>query len=185
MNKEFQVDAFVFTTKEDADRALKEKKQIEYIKNHLDMSSVENVKGLYEKANRERLFRTPIGLAFMQELYNALLKYGVNPDDLLPVFVQATFEQRLRPRTTPEKMKEEFKEKQSKLIHNYRISFVLNIVLIIAVIFMFAITIKSDNPNILNYESALQDKYSSWEQDLSQREAALKEKELQITRSQE
>ncbi len=38
MNKEFQVDAFVFVTKEDAERAAKEKKQVAYIKSHMDMS---------------------------------------------------------------------------------------------------------------------------------------------------
>lgn len=184
MNKELQVDAFVFTSKEDADRATKEKKQVDYIRTHMDTSSIENVKNLYEKANKERLFRTPIGLAFMQELYDILVKGGVNEEELLPVFVQANFEQRLRPQTVSEKQNDLFKQKQEKLRNNFRTSLIINIILVLAVIAMFIITIKSDNPNILNYETALQDRYATWEQDLNERENALREKELEMTRAQ-
>ena len=182
MNKEFQVDAFVFVTKEDAERAAKEKKQVAYIKSHMDMSSFDKVKALYEKSNKERLFRTPIGLAFMQDLYNALIKGGANPDELLPVFVQANFDQRLRPQTVSEKQNEMFKQKQEKLRTNHKISLIMN-VLLVAVIVMFVITIKSDNPNILNYETAIQNRYSAWEQELNDREKAIKEKELELIRN--
>ena len=48
---------------------------------------------------------------------------------------------------------------------------------------MFVITIKSDNPNILNYETALQNRYSAWEQELNDREKAIKEKELELIRN--
>ncbi len=183
MNKEFQVDAFVFVTKEDAERAAKEKKQVAYIKSHMDMSSFDKVKALYEKSNKERLFRTPIGLAFMQDLYNALIKGGANPDELLPVFVQANFDQRLRPQTVSEKQNEMFKQKQEKLLTNHKISLIMNVVLLVAVIVMFVITIKSDNPNILNYETAIQNRYSAWEQELNDREKAIKEKELELIRN--
>lgn len=184
MNKELQVDAFVFTTKEDTDRATKEKKQVDYLRSHVNMSSLENVKNLYEKANKERLFRTPIGLAFMQELYDILIKGGVSEEEILPVFVQASFEQRLRPQTFSEKQNDLFKQKQEKLRNNFRTSLIVNIILVLAVIAMFIITIKSDNPNILNYETALQDRYAAWEQDLNERENALREKELEMTRAQ-
>ena len=182
MNKELKVDAFVFTTKEDADRAAKEKKQVAYLKTHMDLSSVEKVKAIYEKSNKERLFRTPIGLAYMQELYNALIRAGVSSEELLPVFVQANFEQRLRPQSVSEKQNDAFKQKQEKLRSNFRISVVLNLILLIAVAAMFVITLKSDNPNILNYESALQNRYSAWEQELNEREQALREKELEQIR---
>lgn len=42
---------------------------------------------------------------------------------------------------------------------------------------MFAIAMKSDSPNILNYETAVVNKYALWEQELSEREQAVREKE--------
>ena len=45
---------------------------------------------------------------------------------------------------------------------------------------MFMITLRSDNPNVLNYERALTDKYASWEQELTERERAVREKELEL-----
>ena len=52
----------------------------------------------------------------------------------------------------------------------------------IAIIAMFTITLESDNPNVLNYERALTDRYASWEQELTEREQAVRqrERELQI-----
>ena len=56
----------------------------------------------------------------------------------------------------------------------------MNIALIAAVIAMFVITLKSDQPNILNYETALINRYSEWEEELSVRENALREKEREL-----
>ena len=56
----------------------------------------------------------------------------------------------------------------------------LNIVLILVIIAMFIIMLKSDNPNVLNYEYAVQDRYASWEQELTERENAIREKEREL-----
>jgi hypothetical protein len=45
------------------------------------------------------------------------------------------------------------------------------------IIAMFAIAMSSDSPTVLNYENELTDKYSAWEEELTEREAAVKEKE--------
>lgn len=44
---------------------------------------------------------------------------------------------------------------------------------------MFAIALSSSNPNIINYERVLQDKYAGWAQELSSREEALRMQENQ------
>ena len=56
------------------------------------------------------------------------------------------------------------------------LSVIMNIVMIVAIIAMFVITLNSDQPNILNYERNLQNKYASWEQELTQREQTVREK---------
>jgi hypothetical protein len=45
---------------------------------------------------------------------------------------------------------------------------------------MFYISFTSSNPNVLNYERAVQNKYSQWEQELSDREAVIRDKEKEL-----
>jgi len=60
-----------------------------------------------------------------------------------------------------------------------RLLLVLCITLLLCVIGMFYINSTINSPTILNYEEELLNKYSTWEQELSEREAAVKEKELE------
>ena len=50
----------------------------------------------------------------------------------------------------------------------------------ILVIALFAVAFTGKHPNILNYENVILDKYSSWEQELTERENAIREKELSL-----
>lgn len=45
---------------------------------------------------------------------------------------------------------------------------------------MIVITLTDDNPNIINYENKLVDKYEAWEHDLEEREQAVKEQEKKL-----
>ena len=60
------------------------------------------------------------------------------------------------------------------------ISVILNVLLVLAIIAMFTITLKSDNPNVLNYEKAITNKYAAWEQELTEREQRIREKEKEL-----
>ena len=48
------------------------------------------------------------------------------------------------------------------------------------IVAMFAITFTSKNPNILNYRQAITNEYSTWEQELTEREKVIREKERQL-----
>ena len=52
--------------------------------------------------------------------------------------------------------------------------------LALAIVAMFVISFVSDQPNILNYERAITDKYASWEQELNQREQTIRDKEREL-----
>ena len=54
------------------------------------------------------------------------------------------------------------------------------ILLAVLVAGMFLITLKSDNPNILNYKQVLTNQYASWEQNLTERENRIREKEQEL-----
>ena len=45
---------------------------------------------------------------------------------------------------------------------------------------MFAITATSGTATVLNYEQKLIDRYEGWEQELNEREAAVKEREEEL-----
>ena len=66
----------------------------------------------------------------------------------------------------------------------YKISIIINLVLIIAVIAMFVITLKADNPNMINYRTAIVNQYSEWQQELEQREEAVRAKERELNMSE-
>lgn len=57
---------------------------------------------------------------------------------------------------------------------------IVNILLVILVVAMFCITLNSNNPNILNYKRKILNEYASWEQDLTERENAIREKESML-----
>jgi biopolymer transport protein ExbB/TolQ len=55
----------------------------------------------------------------------------------------------------------------------------ISIALAVCVIGMFAIQMTTGSVNILNYENEIINKYEKWEQELSEREAAVRELELE------
>lgn len=61
-----------------------------------------------------------------------------------------------------------------------RLSIFFNILLVIMVAAMFMIAVNSDNPNILNYETTIINKYASWDQELTERENKIREKEAEL-----
>ena len=71
------------------------------------------------------------------------------------------------------------KKKEEK---SNRIMWIVNMVLVVLVVSMFYISTTSSNPNILNYERAIQNRYATWEEELESREQVVrvKEKELLI-----
>ncbi len=56
----------------------------------------------------------------------------------------------------------------------------MNIILIILIIAMFVIAANSSAPNIVNYERVLTDKYSSWKEELMQKEEELRQREREL-----
>ena len=68
-------------------------------------------------------------------------------------------------------------QKKSSAEQKYKVSFLLNIILVISVVGMFLISATSSHPTILNYEEEIVNRYAAWEQELSEREAALREAE--------
>ncbi len=61
-----------------------------------------------------------------------------------------------------------------------RILAALVLILLAGVIAMFVIAYTSDSPTILNYKTALENQYASWDEELRAREQAVREKEREL-----
>ena len=130
-------------------------------------------------------FFTPIGLEYLRQLQAYLYKRTEIEDTRIPdipVLVSYTDihnqydnkkdlerDQRLHRRRRVKTFKQE-----------YKTSLLVNLFLILMIIAMFIIVLKSDTPNMINYENAITNRYASWEQELTERESKVREKEAEL-----
>lgn len=178
--EEWKVGGYQFGSKEDAELARQEEKKIAYLEAKMKYDRPEAVLGIYNKLVEQRVFRTPVGFAYLQKLNTFISQNGMEEKALsIPLFqvYNRNLQDEIKPRLAERRVQP---TQYSLLKGKLRMSVWLNILLIILVIAMFIITLKSDNPNILNYEHALQNKYASWEQELTNREKVIREKEREL-----
>ena len=175
----FIVKGYCFGTAEDAEMARQEEKKIEYLEKHMDYEKPENMLLVYQKAIDNRIFQTPVGWEYLRLLQKKLYECEEFRDQIPPVSMYTVFAHRVgdeikvpAPRI-PQKKKDTLKNK-------FVISVLINIMLAAAVGAMFIIAMTSDNPNVLNYEKTLVNKYASWEQELSERENEIREREREL-----
>lgn len=173
------VAGYAFANEEDARLAREELKKVHFFDTKMDYSNTENVLMLFQKILEERVFRTQIGMDYLHRLQNLLVECGVESERIPVIPINAVYRPQMNKQNRPQTPKRvEMHEKQRE--HTLLLSsLVVNAAMVILVILLFAITLKSDNPNILNYEKALVNKYASWEQDLSERENKVREAERQ------
>lgn len=173
------VAGYAFANEEDARLAREELKKVHFFDTKMDYSNTENVLMLFKKILEERVFRTQIGMDYLHRLQSLLVERGVESERIPVIPINAVYRPQMnkqnRPQT-PKRVEMHEKQREHTLL---RSSLIVNAAMVILVILLFAITLKSDNPNILNYEKALVNKYASWEQDLSERENKVREAERQ------
>lgn len=174
-----EAEGYLFLNEEDAELARAERRNIEYLEKHMNYNSPDTVLRVYKKALVERVFKTPVGFEYLKRMQLYLKKCGtIDEEDIPPIVLQNGFQPRMRRSYAPARQR--VKSADEKKAQWPVTSVIFNIVLVIAVVAMFAITMKSDNPNILNYENALVNKYASWEQDLTEREREVRAKEAEL-----
>lgn len=173
--KEYIVDGFLFFSEEDAAAARGELKKAKYLHRHLNSQTVETVREMYRKALEDRIFQTPVGLAFVNELRERLIEEGIEEFDIEPIPVYYDVVQNKMREDSAKK--EEKEEPPRREMGKLGISIALNVILGLLVAGMFYVAMTGNNPNILNYEKVLVNKYAAWEQELREREQTVREKE--------
>lgn len=174
-------EGFIFLNAEDAGMASKEKKQIEYLEKHLDYRRPQQVLTLYERMLRERIFKTPVGMIYLKHLQDFLLaQQDIDPAKvpMIPINSPCIMVPQKKERPTYGNSRNREASNGGKAW--LRTSIILNVVLALAVAFMFALALTSNQPNILNYRTAILNEYASWEQDLQEREQVIRDKEREL-----
>lgn len=173
------VDGFSFSTAKDAALAAQEQKKVDYLEARIPYDNPKGVLNVYRQSIHERIFKTPIGLFYLRHLQDYLQNCEeIAKEDIPPIPLYKKYDGEIRETTSPARNRVmPAKKKKSMALP---LSVMINVVLAIAVISMFVITLKADQPNILNYEKALTNRYASWEQELTEREQAVREKEREL-----
>lgn len=195
LQETYEAGGFVFRTKKEAELAQREIEGTKYLRQKLDMENPNAVFSIYQNLIEQDLLETPVGYCFLKELRDYLLMIpAISNEEVLAIPIrypqteeeekkqkkeQKKEEQRKERQREKEKAKNKKEQKKEGQNYKGRCQFfmVTSLILLISVVSMMLLAATSDNVNILNYENKLIDKYSSWEQELEEREQAVKEQE--------
>lgn len=173
------IDGYHFSTDEDAKMAQEELQRVNYISEKLNENDPKSILLVYNKSIQSGIFTTPVGIDFLKSVQSYLRKNPeINNEDISDIPVRYSIADALIIKQNKRYDSLNVKEKSYK--QPFRFSVVLNVILILMVVAMFVIAIKADNPNMLNYKTAILNEYSEWEQELKERENAVREKESEL-----
>ena len=174
--QEFTINGFLFGAKEDIEIAQQEMSAIQYIDKKIENRSGETILSVYQAALEKHIFKTPLGYSYLHDLQKRMLQMGINREKIQPIPLYQVFNNDYKEDIKPVRTVKRIKKKD-KTKSNLRTSVLLNIILAILVIVLFFISMTGNTPTVLNYRKAIENEYSSWEQDLTNREKAIREKE--------
>ncbi len=181
VDEKYSVDGYVFSTEEEYNEAVKEKRGVDYMKSKTNMNNVQSVQEVYEKVLEKDIFKTQVGYGFMREMQQILVKSKLVEDEQIKnIRVNNGKDKKLV------EANKQLKTKLSNVEAAYKSKFfnsvILNVGLIILIIVIIMITTNSKNANVLNYKERLEAEYISkendlaiWEQELENREKLLEE----------
>ena len=174
------ISGYEFSTQKDYENAKKEAESVLYIKAHTDLTDTQQVLKLYNKASDMKMFRTVIGYEFMHQLYGILVKKKVMEPQYLKTI---PISQQVSQQEIPEDIETAMKATQQYRVL-YEDSKEKRKLQRIVIGFLVALIIGMIGMVYFNYhtydENAVLDKYSSWETELEEREAAIAEKEKML-----
>ena len=171
MNRENQVKDYLFSNTQDVLMAQEELEKIEKLEPKISQADIELLYKLYNKSIEKRTFQTPVGLEFMLKVKKILDNNPNTPGEVVPIPLYTTFDLTTRREQEAIQKRQQFmvKKKQDDA-KKLKTSIIINVILGLMVIAMFFIASTGKNPNILNYENAIINKYAEWEEELRERE---------------
>lgn len=177
---EIVVGGYEFVSENDAQKGQMDLSKIKLLEARAKVSRPNEIKAVYEKAIENKIFKTPIGWGYLMDLRKKLLESGMKEEDLIPIplNVSITRHSAMDNLSARQRMLPDPSKKESPFKRIFPI--VLNVVLAILVVIMFLIAASGENDNIINYKRNVTNRYSGWEQDLTEREKAVREAEKRL-----
>ena len=174
------VGGFEFMSENDAQKAAMDLNKIKLLESRAKVSRPNDIKAVYEKAIENKIFKTPIGWNYLIKLREKLLESGFTEEDLvnIPLNISMTRHSAMENLSVKQRISVEKPKRDFSFGRVFPI--ILDIFLAILVIIMFVIALNSDSDNILNYKKNVTNRFSSWEQDLTEREKAVREAEKRL-----
>ena len=175
MDKKFTFEGHTFDDEKQLIVARKEAEAIEYLRSKTDFNNLEQLMKLYNRILDKDMMETVIGIEFLTEIRNMLLRSGmfteeqIRPVPLLPEArkMKKRMEDQKRSR---ERILLEQTQKQNLILK--MVCFFLSVL----VIAMFAIALTGKrSPLAIRYEEQILNKYASWADELTGREQMLRE----------
>lgn len=167
------VDGFMFHSEEEYQSALKEQKAVVYLRQQMSGKDASEIMKIYHQLLEQKMFHTEVGISFLHDVYVSLqLQKSISTDQLSPIDIER--------KVIENPVKEKEKKPSIKLLRQVKILRIMVIALLFVVVGMFAITLTSQSPTILDYETKIQNKYASWEEQLRQREADVAKREAAL-----
>ena len=175
--EERTVGGFLFEDYKDAQEAFREQRNVRALKDKIDFEQTEEMAALYNKLIEGRVFKTPIGLKFLGEFREFLVEDVEMPEADVPLIY--VLPSKGMPRAKKEQL--EFLLQENQKMESDRRKYIISIIaLIVVILAMFAITVLNPNVGYINTENKILNRYASWEEELTRREAELREREAQL-----
>ncbi|MCH5263993.1 MAG: hypothetical protein J1F42_13875 [Lachnospiraceae bacterium] len=170
------VGGYRFGTVADAETARMEEKKIAAVEKHLDYRQPQSVLLVYNRAIENKIFLTPIGMSYLQKIQTQLIKCGIPQEKIRPIPLYATFSNKTANNSS---IRRSIESRAPKVEFKTRFitSICVNVLLALALAAVVLLSLESDIPNIVNYRTAVINEYSEWEQQLQEREQAVREAE--------
>ena len=162
-SEDLWVNGYCFGSLQDAKEARNESQTIAYFKEKTRGRTAGNLLALYDKLLDEKVFKTPVGWEYLKQLQEEILKSDISPDQVRPITLYTGFTYRVQEDAQKAAIRqaEAIAQRKEKKDYRFRVSLCVNFLLAVLVAGMFLITLKSDNPNILNYKQVLTNQYAS------------------------
>lgn len=172
----YEINGFLFVSKTDYERAMKEYNNILGLEKKMNVDDIQGLKVVFTKLVSKNYFRTPVGMNFLYELRDYIVK-AQGMDDLPPIPVPKMEKQpgTIIVEEQPQyiKMREQFE--RTKSIKNKMIIAICAMAIVI--IGMIFIALTDDNAKYFNAEEKVLNKYSEWQEQLDSKEKELKDYE--------
>lgn len=172
-----RVGGYEFTTAREAQEAQKELRNIQALKGKIDFNKKKEVLEIYKRLIDKRAFRTPVGLQFMGEFRDYLIDTMKCREEDVPTIPIPASNGRFREEQEQVKLLQIENERMHKKSRYMTIAITALIVTILA---MFAITAWNPNVGYINTENKILNRYAGWEEELTNREKQIQEKEREL-----